>query len=63
MEPLARSQYRIRLVLSEDIAFEVDVVEAPLTGRGTQGLIGRDILIFLKLTYDGPKNRFRITLK
>lgn len=63
IEPLARDQYRIRLVLSEDIAFEVEVVEAPLTGQGIQGLIGRDILQFLKLAYDGPKSRFSITLK
>ena len=63
IEPLARDQYRIRLVLSEDIAFEVEVVEAPLTGQGIQGLIGWDALQFLKLTYDGPNSRFSIALK
>ncbi len=62
-DPLARNQYRIRLVLSEDITFEVEVVEAPLVGQGIQGLIGRDILRFLTLTYDGPNSRFSITLK
>ncbi len=62
IEPLARDQYRIRLVLSEDIAFELEVVEAPLTGQGIQGLLGRDILKFLKLTYDGPQSQFSLTL-
>ena len=59
-EPLARQEYRVRLVLSEDIAFEVDVVEAPLAGQGIQGLIGRDILQLLKFTYDGPKSQFTL---
>ena len=63
IEPLARDQYRIRLVLSEAIAFEVEVVEAALTGQGIQGLIGRDILQFLKLTHDSPRSRFSITHK
>ena len=60
LEPLARQEYRVRLVLSEDIAFEVDVVEAPLAGQSIQGLIGRDILQLLKFTYDGPQSQFTI---
>jgi len=59
-EPIARQQFRIRLVFAADMAFEVDVVEAPLIGQNIQGLIGRDILQFLKLTYDGPNNRFSL---
>lgn len=60
-EPVARSQYLVRVVLSEGIAFEVEVVDAPLSGQGIQGLIGRDILDQLVFTYNGPKNQYTIT--
>lgn len=59
-EPVARSQYLVRIVLSEGIAFEVEVVDAPLSGQGIQGLIGRDILDQLVFTYNGPKNQYTI---
>ncbi len=58
IEPVARRQYLVRIVLSENIAFEVEVVDAPLTGQGIQGLIGRDILDQLVFTYNGPKKQF-----
>lgn len=60
-EPVARSQYLVRIVLLEGIAFEVEVVDAPLTGQGIQGLIGRDILDQLVFTYDGPENQLVVT--
>lgn len=62
-EPVARRQYLVRVVLSEGIAFEVEVVDAPLTGQGIQGLIGRDILDHLVFTYNGPKNQFTVTYR
>jgi len=62
-EPVARSQYLVRIVLSQGIAFEVEVVDAPLTGQGIQGLIGRDILDQLVFTYNGPKNQFTVTCR
>lgn len=62
-KPLERYEYRVRVVLSESIAFETDVVEAPLVGQKVQCLIGRDILEYVVFTYDGPNSRFSITLK
>ena len=61
-EPVPRDQFLVRLVLAEDIAFEVEVVEAPLVDQGIQGLIGRDILRLLKFVYDGPGSRFTISI-
>lgn len=62
-KPLERYEYRVRVVLSDAIAFETDVVEAPLAGQKVQCLIGRDILDYVVFTYDGPNSRFSITLK
>jgi hypothetical protein len=60
---LIRYEYRVRVVLSKTIAFETDVVEAPLIGQNVQCLIGRDILEQLVFTYDGPNSRFTLTLR
>lgn len=62
-KPLIRYEYRVRVALSRTIAFETDVVEAPLIGQNVQCLIGRDILQYVIFTYDGPNSRFSITLK
>lgn len=62
-QPLLRGKYRVRVVLTEAIAFEVDAVEGPLIGQNVQCLIGRYILEYVMFTYDGPNSRFRITLK
>lgn len=61
-EPILCGRYRIRIVLSNALAFEVDAVNGALTGQNLQCLIGRDILQFVKLAYDGPHNQFTITL-
>ena len=60
-EPILCGRYRVRIVLSEALAFEVDAVNGALTGQNLQCLIGRDILQFVKLAYDGPRSRFTIT--
>ena len=60
-EPILCGRYRVRIVLSEALAFEVDAVNGALTGQNLQCLIGRDILQEVKLAYDGPHNQFTIT--
>ena len=62
VEPLIRYEYRLRLVLSENIVFEVDAVEGPLVGQKVQCLIGRDILEQVVLIYDGPRSRFSVKM-
>ena len=62
-QPLLRGKYRVRVVLTKAIAFEIDVVEGPLIGQNVQCLIGRDILEQLIFIYNGPQNKFSITLK
>lgn len=59
-EPMVRLKYLVHLALSKRIAFEVEVVEAPLAGQAVQCLIGRDVLEYAVLTYNGPKNRYRL---
>jgi len=61
--PLRRGKYRVRVVLTETIAFEVDAVSGTLTGQNIQCLIGRDILEELVFTYNGPKNQFTVTYR
>ena len=61
--PLIRGKYRVRVVLSNSIAFEIDAVDGSLTGQNIQCLIGRDILEYVVFTYDGPNSRFSISLK
>ncbi len=63
IEPLMRGQFRVRVVLTPAVAFEVDAVEGALIGQNVQCLIGRDILEYVVFTYDGPNSRFSITLK
>jgi hypothetical protein len=62
-KPLVRYEYRVRIVLSETIAFETDAVEGDLIGQNIQCLIGRDVLEYVVFTYDGPNSRFSIALK
>ena len=61
--PLIRGKYRVRVVLANSIAFEIDAVDGSLTGQNIQCLIGRDILEYVVFTYDGPNSRFSISLK
>ena len=61
--PLFRRKFRVRVVLTPIIAFEVDAVEGALIGQNVQCLIGRDILEEVVFTYDGPNSRFSVTLK
>lgn len=60
LNPWREDSILFEIVLSENIAFEVEFVDAPLTGQGIQGLIGRDILDQLVFTYNGPKNKFTV---
>ena len=62
IEPLLRGKFRVRVVLTPTVAFEVDAVEGALIGQNVQCLIGRDILEHVVFTYDGPNSRFSITL-
>ena len=62
VQPLIRGQYRARIVLAQDIAFEVDVVGGSLIGQDVQCLIGRGILQHVVLTYDGPRSRFSVKM-
>lgn len=59
-EPIVRLQYLVRLILANGIAFEVEVAEAPLGGQEVQCLIGRDLLDYTVLTYNGPKNHYTL---
>jgi hypothetical protein len=59
--PEMHLKYRLRIVLSQSIAFETDVVEAPMGGQHVQCLIGRDILDVCRFVYDGPKRQFVLT--
>ena len=61
--PLTRGKYRVRVVLSDSIAFEIDAVDGSLAGQNIQCLIGRDVLEYVVFTYDGPNSRFSISLK
>ncbi len=62
VEPLLRGKFRVRVVLTPTVAFEVDAVEGALIGQNVQCLIGWDILEHVVFTYDRPKSR-SITLK
>lgn len=62
VQPLIRGQYRTRIVIAQDIAFEVDAVGGSLIGQRVQCLIGRDILQHMVLTYDGPRSRFTLRM-
>jgi len=63
INPLIRGKYRVRVVLSGSIAFDIDAVDRSLTGQNIQCLIERDILEFVTFTYDGPNSRFSINLR
>lgn len=62
-EPITRSQYRVRLILADGVAFESDVAEAPLGGQTVQCLLGRDILQHIVMTYNGPKNSYTLNIR
>ena len=61
--PLLRGKFRVRVVLTPALSFEVDAVEGALIGQNVQCLIGRDILEYFISTYDGPNSRFSISSK
>ena len=60
--PLKSIEYRVRLVLSQTVAIETYVVEAPLGGQHVQCLIGRDVLEMCCFVYDGPKRQFTLNV-
>lgn len=62
VEPLLRGRFRVRIVLTPAVAFEVDAVEGALIGQNVQCLIGRDILEEIVFTYNGPGSRFTISV-
>ena len=39
----------------------IDILEGRFDGSPYEGVIGRDVLRFCKITYDGLSNRFRLT--
>jgi len=56
-------RYHINVYLSEDVVIEnVFVIEAPMGGVPYQCLIGRDILRLSTLLYEGPSNRYTLSL-
>ncbi len=60
IEPLLRGKFRVRVVLTGSIALEVDAVEGALIGQNIQCLIGREILEYVVVIYDGPNSRFSV---
>jgi hypothetical protein len=54
-------EYLVRLLLPSGVAFETDVVEAPLKGQHIDCLIGRDVLARGVLVYIGPDNLFTLS--
>jgi hypothetical protein len=55
-------RYHVNVYFTEDFVVEnVFAIEAPMGGVPYQCLIGRDILRFATLLYDGPRNQFVLT--
>jgi hypothetical protein len=56
------NRYRVRLLLSNDISFDIPVIEAPLEGQSIDCLIGRDILARGVFIYLGSGNAFTLSI-
>ena len=59
---LEAAEYRVRFWLDHTIGLEVTALEAPIPGDRLGALLGRDVLASAVLLYDGPSNRFTLTL-
>jgi hypothetical protein len=59
---LEAAEYRVRFWLDHSLGLEVTALEAPLPGDRLGALLGRDVLASAVLVYDGPNNRFTLTL-
>jgi hypothetical protein len=59
---LEAAEYRVRFWLDHHLGLEVTALEAPLPGDRLGALLGRDLLANAKFEYDGPRNRFRLSL-
>jgi hypothetical protein len=55
-------RYRVRLLLSDDVIFDIPVIEAPLEGRSIDCLIGRDILARGVFIYLGSGDAFTLAI-
>jgi hypothetical protein len=55
-------EYRVRFWLDHDLGLEVTALEAPLPGHRLGALLGRDLLANARFEYDGPRNRFTLTI-
>lgn len=56
------NRYHVNVYFADDFVVEnIFAIEAPMGGVPYQCLIGRDILRFAKLVYDGPENQFALT--
>lgn len=56
-------EYRVRLVLEDRFAFELDIVATPMGNQPVPCFVGRDILEQWVLTYNGPKNSFALSVR
>ncbi|MCI4319396.1 MAG: hypothetical protein L3K23_04585 [Thermoplasmata archaeon] len=56
------AEYRVRFWLDHSLGLEVTALEAPIPGDRLGALLGRDVLASAVLLYDGPGNRFTLTL-
>jgi hypothetical protein len=60
---LEAPEYRVRFWLDSDLGLEVTALEAPLPGDRLGALLGRDLLAQARFEYDGPQNRFTLTIE
>jgi predicted aspartyl protease len=54
-------EYNVRIVLPNDVGFQLPVLEAPLEDQNIQCMIGRDILSQAVLVYIGYNNQFTLS--
>lgn len=54
-------EYNVRIVLPNDVGFQLPVLEAPLEDQNIQCMIGRDILAQAVLVYIGYNNQFTLS--
>ena len=59
---LEAAEYRVRFWFDHTLGLEVTALEAPIPGDRLGALLGRDVLASAVLVYDGPNNRFTLTL-
>ncbi len=60
-QPLMCNRYHVNVYFAEDFVVEnIFTIEAPMGGVPYQCLIGRDVLRFATLLYDGPRNQFTL---